>query len=330
VVDESTNLNIKESSVEVKVSDTENKLTRTIYKTDENGNTVVDTQGEYTLEINGGVMTIVIDWGKALYEDSTNRTKVTGYTFKHKTGSVITITYTAEVDAGAASATDGKATNTVNITYNNGVAVNQTSDDTNKTEVKTSSFELKKISDKKDSEGKEIQLENAEFRLQKKDASGTYQDVTLVEETNGAGKVVAYHVADYDEINKVDDQGKKVTATTTKIVAGDVTIKGLDLDADYQIVEDRAPDGYNKLTAPVQLLRNTEHWVTDETTKVTTLEKTDAEVTSFQNMPIENATGSTLPSTGGTGTTVFYVVGGVLVLAALVVLITRKRIHMDD
>jgi LPXTG-motif cell wall-anchored protein len=40
---------------------------------------------------------------------------------------------------------------------------------------------------------------------------------------------------------------------------------------------------------------------------------------------VENNKGTLLPSTGGIGTTIFYVVGGVLVLAAIILLVTKKR-----
>ena len=40
---------------------------------------------------------------------------------------------------------------------------------------------------------------------------------------------------------------------------------------------------------------------------------------------VENKTGTELPSTGGIGTTIFYVIGGILVLGAAVLLVTRKR-----
>ena len=43
------------------------------------------------------------------------------------------------------------------------------------------------------------------------------------------------------------------------------------------------------------------------------------------NAVIENNSGSELPSTGGMGTTIFYVVGGLMVVSALVLLITKKR-----
>jgi LPXTG-motif cell wall-anchored protein len=47
------------------------------------------------------------------------------------------------------------------------------------------------------------------------------------------------------------------------------------------------------------------------------------------SITIINNAGSLLPSTGGIGTTIFYVVGGVLVLVAVVLLITRKRMKED-
>ena len=42
---------------------------------------------------------------------------------------------------------------------------------------------------------------------------------------------------------------------------------------------------------------------------------------------IQNNQGSTLPSTGGMGTTIFYVIGGLLVLAAAIILISRRRVQ---
>ena len=44
-------------------------------------------------------------------------------------------------------------------------------------------------------------------------------------------------------------------------------------------------------------------------------------------VPIENKRGTTLPSTGGIGTTIFYVVGGGLMVAAAILLITKKRME---
>ena len=44
---------------------------------------------------------------------------------------------------------------------------------------------------------------------------------------------------------------------------------------------------------------------------------------------VENNKGTVLPSTGGIGTTIFYVVGSVLVIAAGVLLVTKKRMGRD-
>ena len=46
--------------------------------------------------------------------------------------------------------------------------------------------------------------------------------------------------------------------------------------------------------------------------------------------PINNVKGLTLPSTGGIGTTLFYVGGGILVLLAVVMLVTKKRMKAED
>ena len=44
---------------------------------------------------------------------------------------------------------------------------------------------------------------------------------------------------------------------------------------------------------------------------------------------VVNQAGTELPSTGGIGTTIFYVIGSVLVLAAVVLLVTRKRMNRE-
>ena len=46
-------------------------------------------------------------------------------------------------------------------------------------------------------------------------------------------------------------------------------------------------------------------------------------------LTVKNNQGSELPSTGGIGTTLFYVLGGMLVLSACVILITRKRVNAE-
>ena len=88
------------------------------------------------------------------------------------------------------------------------------------------------------------------------------------------------------------------TADAVTITAGDVTIKGLDPDKTYYVLETQAPAGYVPVDGYVQLLATTE---------------------------IINVKADELPETGGIGTTLFYVFGGVMFLGAAVLLVTKKR-----
>ena len=55
----------------------------------------------------------------------------------------------------------------------------------------------------------------------------------------------------------------------------------------------------------------------------------DTDITAIEVTPVGaeviNNAGVELPATGGIGTTIFYVVGGVLVVAAGVLLVVKKR-----
>jgi len=88
-----------------------------------------------------------------------------------------------------------------------------------------------------------------------------------------------------------------------------VTINGLDLDEDYYLVGTKAPTGYNGLHDPIHLTVNGRASVHEDVT---------------------NNKGAELPSTGGIGTTLFYISGGILVLAAVILLVTKKRMSAND
>ena len=93
---------------------------------------------------------------------------------------------------------------------------------------------------------------------------------------------------------------------------GKIEIDGLDADT-YYLREVKAPAGYNKLK--------------DDTTVVITGATTDGGKLTYTTVvaKINNQSGTELPSTGGMGTTIFYVLGSVLVVGAVVLLVTRKR-----
>lgn len=108
-----------------------------------------------------------------------------------------------------------------------------------------------------------------------------------------------------------------------KLVSGDdgkIAVEGLDADI-YYLEETKAPRGYNKLAGPVTV--EISHTVIDEGAHMTNTLEQDATV--VEKVEIENKSGTELPSTGGIGTTIFYVLGSILVIGAVVLLITKKR-----
>lgn len=121
------------------------------------------------------------------------------------------------------------------------------------------------------------------------------------------------------------DTNGDVTTTLTSDENGKIQIKGL-AEGTYYLKEIKAPKGYNLLKNPIEV---TIVPVVDTTTNKITAEKitvkkdgTTKEVTKVE---VENNTGSLLPSTGGMGTTLIYLIGGALVLGSGIVLANKKR-----
>ena len=217
-------------------------------------------------------------------------------------GATVTITYTAKITDEAVIAGNGN-TNTAELTWNNGENVDNNITAT--ATAKTFAFVLKKVDQKGNA------LSGATFQLPFQVA----EVETGVYNYNGAG-----------------------TATVTTPADGVIVIKGV-ASGTYSVTETAAPTGYNKLTAPVSVVVT----ATDATAtnSVTYLDKSGNEVAeatadgvtvTYTNdalaadvADVENSTGSELPSTGGMGTTVFYVIGGLLMAGAAVMLITKKR-----
>lgn len=129
---------------------------------------------------------------------------------------------------------------------------------------------------------------------------------------------------DYAQVTNGKLTGWTRTQTdATKLVSGEdgmIAVEGLDADT-YYLVETKAPGGYNKLAGPVKV--EISHTVSVEGADMTHTLKQDTTV--VEKVEIENKSGTELPSTGGIGTTIFYVLGSILVIGAVVLLITKKR-----
>ncbi len=98
-------------------------------------------------------------------------------------------------------------------------------------------------------------------------------------------------------------------------------VKGL-AEGWYRLTETKTPDGYNTMAAlEIQIVPNTND--KGELTDGCTYNY--GEVIKSDVVKVVNNKGTTLPSTGGMGTTILYIVGAVLVIGAGVVLFTKRR-----
>ena len=138
---------------------------------------------------------------------------------------------------------------------------------------------------------------------------------TLSKNTNGSNPIAL--VSEGNNVYRVAKTGETGTVTEiTTDTTGKFTIKGLDADT-YYLTETAAPAGYNKLAGPVTIVIG-ENGVVNGTTEAPQ---------GVDEVKVLNQSGTELPSTGGIGTTLFYVVGGVLVVGAAVLLVTKKRME---
>lgn len=116
-----------------------------------------------------------------------------------------------------------------------------------------------------------------------------------------------------DDVYRVAKTGETGTVTTiTSPDSGKFKIQGLGAGT-YYLTETKQPAGYNKLKNPVTVVIDNDGNVT-------------VDGANADPVKVLNNTGSILPSTGGAGTTMIYLIGGALVLGSGVVLVTKRRV----
>lgn len=228
-----------------------------------------------------------------------------------KQGDVITVEYSAINDNDA-----GTVENYSNLGYGDG---NTTVVD--RVEVKTYSFLIVKWDGRYD-----IDIENAdkavlytaEFNLYDQAEGGTAIQFIAKDEIDDCWQEGNFESLRYAVWNESVDAGK---TKTDIIMAGFSEIQGLKAGT-YYLEEVQAPAGFNKIAGRIAITINDNGVATIDNKEGSLVVDNDG----TRAFAIVNNTGAELPSTGGIGTTIFYVVGGILMLGAAVILVTRKKV----
>ena len=213
----------------------------------------------------------------------------------------ITVTYSATLNENAVIGNVDNNTNETWLKYGD-------SQNTQHKTTTTKTFEMnvfKFYKDKNDSTT-EKGLDGATFKLTKD--SQDAENISFVKTSNETAT---------DDVYRVAKKGETGTVTTiTSPDSGKFTIQGLGAGA-YYLTETKQPDGYNKLAKSVKVEIDVNGAITVDGKLITGVDKL---------VEVENKSGTVLPSTGGAGTTMIYLVGAVLVLGSGVVLVTKRRV----
>ena len=229
--------------------------------------------------------------------------------------SVIVVEYTAELNEEAVIGSEGNP-NTVYMEYSNNPNSEQegADEDTGKTPTDTViAFTYKVVVNKVDESGES--LTGAAFKLEK---------LTLGEAVEGAEPEATWELVKEFEL---EEEGQTV-----------FDFVGLD-DGTYRLTETVTPDGYNTID-PIEFTVTADHVILSDAPALRTLTGEavtgeiqftvdDTEDEDALSTTVVNNSGTILPGTGGMGTTLFYIIGGILLLGAVVVLVSKKRVDAE-
>lgn len=218
---------------------------------------------------------------------ATNTTASTNYTFKIDFSNV-NLANVAKIEITYSATINENAVDNNSSQSNEAkLSFGNNSNTTSSTKTITTYETLfSKVSNKKIDDNN-IELDGAEFKLY--DAKTGGKEIKVVKVSEGVYRVATAEEIENNEVVKF-------------IVGGKVTIKGLAKDTSYYLEETKAPDGYTKLAERYEIKAGT-----NEVSMVV------------------NTSGVVLPSTGGIGTTLFVLIGTIMVLSLGTVLVSKYR-----
>lgn len=266
----------------------------------------------YTVTANGNSFSVQVDILKAIQDGKLAHDNEL-YTY-----------YTGVLNADAKVYDEGKQDNVAYLEYSNNPNVDT---DKGKTpEKKVYDWTFKMGINKVNENGG--QLTGAKFALSK---NGTLKVADMNCNDEGIPAVTTGLIG----MVKISDGEYRVAVDgDTNVVyvvdAGNPVIKGLDDAIDYYLYETKAPAGYNLMTEPVHFVISASYAADGSNYTSVTVTVGAAAASDTLSANVVNKSGSTLPETGGIGTTIFYVLGSLLVVGAGVVLITRKRMSKSE
>ncbi|MGM0209078.1 hypothetical protein IGI96_003602 [Enterococcus sp. DIV0421] len=159
---------------------------------------------------------------------------------------------------------------------------------------------------------------------------GTYTQTEAVSDTENKYENTSVKYELVSEIT-TNNKNEPFVAEGWVDADGKITFNGLG-EGEYTITELVSPEGYNKLASPIEVVVtfNVTNEVKGEGEFTATVNGDNASVDNgVIKFNVKNNSGTLLPSTGGIGETIFYILGSILVLGATLIIIYRKRINKE-
>lgn len=264
----------------------------------------------------------------------------------------VTIDFKAQLGTGATVGEVGNV-NTVKLKFSNNPNDTDDQEEAETPEDTVIVFTYKTVIDKVDPDGRP--LKGAEFKLYKKytadQLAATGKTASVVKDADGEDIAALANTAAYSYVKIATVAA--ITPETTSFA-----FNGID-DGEYVLVETKVPDNYTAINPIVFTVTGEHTAICDPINKDThkdsdgayiltgltatggmkgfatagTIDKQDGTTHSAASGEvygeIVNSSGAQLPVTGGIGTTMFYVIGAILVIGAGVVLVSRRRMSAN-